>query len=52
MSIIIGLFTAGLIVSGGFLAAFLWALDAGQFDDVNTPARRVLFDDLPNDERK
>lgn len=47
MSVIIGLFTAGLIVSGGFLAAFLWALDNGQYDDVQTPAERVLFDDVP-----
>ena len=47
MSVIIGLFTAGLIVSSGFLAAFLWALDSGQYDDVNTPAKRVLFDDVP-----
>ena len=34
MSVIIGLFTVGLIVSSGFLAAFVWALESGQYDDV------------------
>ncbi len=27
------------------LAAFLWALRAGQFDDLDGAARRILFDD-------
>lgn len=28
-----------------FLAAFIWAVRDGQFDDNDTPARRMLFDD-------
>lgn len=28
-----------------FLAAFIWAVRNGQFDDQETPARRILFDD-------
>jgi cbb3-type cytochrome oxidase maturation protein len=32
-------------VAGGFLAAFVWAVQAGQFDDTVTPAVRVLLDD-------
>lgn len=28
-----------------FLAAFIWAVRNGQFDDNDTPARRMLFDD-------
>jgi cbb3-type cytochrome oxidase maturation protein len=28
-----------------FLAAFIWAVRTGQFDDNETPAIRVLFDD-------
>ena len=28
-----------------FLGAFIWAVKSGQFDDNNTPAIRILFDD-------
>ena len=28
-----------------FLGAFIWAVRDGQFDDNETPARRILFDD-------
>ena len=28
-----------------FLAAFIWAVRDGQFDDHETPPRRILFDD-------
>lgn len=28
-----------------FLVAFIWAVRNGQFDDNDTPARRMLFDD-------
>lgn len=27
------------------LAAFLWALKSGQFDDLDGAAHRILFDD-------
>lgn len=27
------------------LALFVWAIHSGQFDDLETPAIRVLFDD-------
>lgn len=36
-----------LILGGGFLAAFFWAQTTGQFDDSETPAIRMLFDDRP-----
>ncbi len=29
------------------LAAFLWALKSGQFDDLDGAASRILFDDDP-----
>jgi cbb3-type cytochrome oxidase maturation protein len=29
------------------LAAFLWALRAGQFDDLDGAAHRILLDDEP-----
>jgi len=28
-----------------FLGAFIWAVRNGQFDDNQTPPRRILFDD-------
>ncbi|MFO0291835.1 MAG: cbb3-type cytochrome oxidase assembly protein CcoS [Rhodospirillales bacterium] len=36
------------------LAAFLWALRAGQFEDLDGAARRVLLDDEqgPNDRKR
>ncbi len=35
----------GLALAG--VAAFRWAVRDGQFDDVDTPALRVLIDDEP-----
>lgn len=32
------------------LGAFLWALKTGQFEDMDGPAGRILFDDDENDE--
>ncbi len=44
MSVIIILLIVSLCISGGFLAAFLWSVQDGQFDDHQSPAQRVLFD--------
>jgi len=35
-----------------FLAAFIWAVRDGQFDDNETPPRRILFDDEFNENDK
>lgn len=37
-----------------FLAAFIWAVKTGQFDDNETPPYRMLFDDdkVEEDEEK
>jgi cbb3-type cytochrome oxidase maturation protein len=32
------------------LAAFLWALRSGQFEDLDGAANRILFDDPPHQE--
>jgi cbb3-type cytochrome oxidase maturation protein len=32
-------------VAGSFLAAFLWSVKTGQYDDDYTPSVRILFDD-------
>jgi len=45
MKIIFLLIIVSLIVALGFLAAFLWAVKSGQYDDDYTPSVRILFDD-------
>lgn len=47
MIVILILIGASLIVALGFLAAFLWSVQSGQFEDRDTPAYRILFDDKP-----
>jgi cbb3-type cytochrome oxidase maturation protein len=44
MFLILGLALAG---AAGAVAAFAWSVRSGQLDDVDTPPRRILFDDHP-----
>ena len=34
-----------LLVATGAVIAFVWSVRSGQLDDVDTPPRRILFDD-------
>lgn len=34
-----------LFVALGAVFAFIWTVRSGQLDDVDTPPRRILFDD-------
>ncbi|MCE1190137.1 MAG: cbb3-type cytochrome oxidase assembly protein CcoS [Ignavibacteria bacterium] len=45
MSVVAVLIGFSLIVAGGFLGAFLWAVKSGQYDDKYTPSVRILFED-------
>ncbi|MBU2555414.1 MAG: cbb3-type cytochrome oxidase assembly protein CcoS [Bacteroidetes bacterium] len=45
MSVIIILVIVGIIVAGGFLLGFIWAVRNGQYDDMYSPGVRVLFED-------
>jgi cbb3-type cytochrome oxidase maturation protein len=45
MSVIIILVIISVIVAGSFLAAFIWSVKKGQYDDDYTPSVRMLFDD-------
>jgi cbb3-type cytochrome oxidase maturation protein len=47
MSVIILLLIASISVAALFLAAFIWSVRAGQYDDEVAPAVRILFDDAP-----
>jgi len=44
MSALFILLIVSLVVAVGFLAAFIWAVRSGQFDDSYTPSIRMLFD--------
>ena len=45
MSAIYLLISLSLLVALGFLAAYLWAVHGGQYDDTVTPSLRILMDE-------
>ena len=45
MKIILLLIILSLIVAVGFLFAFFWAVNDGQYDDDYSPSLRILVDD-------
>lgn len=52
MSVVLVLIACSMLVAGGFLIAFLWAVRSGQYDDRQTPAIRMLFDpERPEEDR-
>ena len=54
MTVIIILIVISILVAGGFLAAFFWAVRSGQYDDTYSPSVRILFDEkkIKKDEKK
>jgi cbb3-type cytochrome oxidase maturation protein len=58
MTILYLILPLALLVAGAAVAAFIWTVRSGQLDDVDTPPRRILFDDerakspRPNQERE
>lgn len=45
MSILYILIPLALLLLGAAVWAFFWAVGSGQFDDMDTPAMRVVLDD-------
>lgn len=45
MDILYLLIPISLIIVGLIVAAFLWAIHSGQFDDLEGPAHAILMDD-------
>jgi cbb3-type cytochrome oxidase maturation protein len=45
MSVLYIVVPLALLVVGAAVAAFVWAANHGQFDDLDTPAVRMLPDD-------
>jgi cbb3-type cytochrome oxidase maturation protein len=50
MSNLIYLIPVALLLGGIGLAAFLWSLGSGQYDDLDGAAMRILFDHPEDDE--
>ncbi len=49
MSALLILIPVSLILLGIAVGAFFWAVNRGQFDDLDTPPLRILEDDPPTD---
>jgi cbb3-type cytochrome oxidase maturation protein len=47
MNIIYLLLPLALLLALVFVLLFLWAARSDQFEDLDTPARRILLDDSP-----
>lgn len=45
MNTIIFMVSIALLLSVGFVLSYIWALSRGQFDDLETPAHRMLKND-------
>ena len=45
MNVLYILIPLALLLLVGAVWAFFWAVSAGQFDDLDTPAMRVVLDD-------
>jgi cbb3-type cytochrome oxidase maturation protein len=48
MSAIVILLIASISVAAIFLAAFIWSVRNGQYDDEFSPPQRILFDNKPS----
>ncbi|MHB8521473.1 MAG: cbb3-type cytochrome oxidase assembly protein CcoS [Limisphaerales bacterium] len=47
MIVIYLLILLSLVVATGFLAAFIWSVRSGQYEDTCTPPMRILLDETP-----
>lgn len=52
MEVVFILIAISLSVALLFLTGFLWAVRSGQFDDDETPAIRMLFDNKKSNNQK
>ena len=47
MTILYLVLPLALAFAGAAVAAFAWTVRSGQLDDIETPPRRILFEDEP-----
>lgn len=45
MSVLFVLIPLALLLATGAVSAFLWAVSRGEFEDLETPALRVVWED-------
>ena len=45
MSVIYLILPLAIVLAIGFVAAFVWATRSGQYDDIDSPAMRMLNDE-------
>ena len=45
MSVILLLIPLSVVIAAAFLAAFIWAVRSGQYEDTCTPSLRLLLDE-------
>ena len=45
MQVLILFVPMAIFVSLGFTVAFIWAARSGQFEDLETPKHRILYDE-------
>lgn len=50
MNILLVLVPVSLLLVGAAIYAFFWAVDDGQFDDLETPAFNALDETTPGDD--
>jgi len=48
VNIVFVLIPLAILLIGAAVWAFIWAVNHGQFDDLEGPAHRILFDDDEN----
>ena len=56
MTALLWLIPAALVLGAMGLLGFFWAMKSGQYDDLDGPAHRILYDDdkdmIPDDARQ
>ncbi|MCA0363537.1 MAG: cbb3-type cytochrome oxidase assembly protein CcoS [Bacteroidetes bacterium] len=52
MEVIIALVILAILVAGGFLVAFFWATNDGQFEDTFSPSVRILIENETKQDKK
>ena len=50
MSVILLLIPLSVVIAAAFLAAFIWAVRSGQYEDTCTPSFRLLLDERDSKE--
>lgn len=49
MTVIYVILPVAIVLAIGFVAAFIWATRSGQYDDMDSPAVRMLHDEDETD---